>query len=143
MRASVPACAHQRCILCHLRINVARSPLFMRAISCVRFRVYVPEQAYLHDGFMAIQIIYSPPGLQLCPGSWANAAFPSLPPTLNRSLALYHAWRHAAGLLQTDAGTLDGCSLQRRGGRGRAAAGRGGRLCGDGWVGPHSNGISR
>lgn len=59
----------------------------MRAISCVQFRVYVPERAYLHRGFMAIQIIYSPPGLQLCPGSWGNAALPSFPPTLDRALA--------------------------------------------------------
>lgn len=78
------------------------SPLFMRAISCMRLRVYVPDRAYLHPSFTAIQIIYSPPGLQH--GFWPAAlsrqlgytAFPRLSP---QSLALYHAW-HTAGLLQ-------------------------------------------
>lgn len=78
------------------------SPLSMRAMSCMRLCVYVPDQAYLHPTFTAIQIIYSPPGLQH--GSWPAAlyqqlgstAFPRLPP---QSRALYHAW-HTAGLLQ-------------------------------------------
>lgn len=78
------------------------SPLFMRVISCMWLCVYVPDQAYLHPSFTAIQIIYSPPGLQH--GFWPAAlyqqlgctAFPRLP---LQSLALYHA-RHTAGLLQ-------------------------------------------
>lgn len=78
------------------------SPLFMRAISCMRLCVYVPEQSYLHLSFTAIQIIYSPPGLQhpfwpaaLC---WQldYTAFPRLSP---QSLALYHAL-HTVGRRQ-------------------------------------------
>lgn len=59
---------------------------------------------------------------------------PSFPPTLARPLALYHARRHTAGLLQTDAGTLDGCSLQRGGGGGGAVAEEWrGSVCVGGW----------
>lgn len=91
-----------------------RSPLFMRAISCMRFCVYVPERAYLHPSFTAIQIIYSPLGLQ--DGFWpaalsrqqGNAAFLRLSP---RNLLLFIM--HGTPLDYCRCATLHRCSLQR------------------------------
>lgn len=103
LRVCVCLCVHACISITFVSADKSRpSPLFMRVVSCMRLCVYVPGQAYLHPIFTAIQIIYSPPGLQH--GFWPAAlyqqlactAFPRLPP---QSHAPYHAW-HTAGLLQ-------------------------------------------
>lgn len=95
----VPACIS---ITFVSRDKSRHSPLFMRAISCMRLRVYVPEQAYLHPSFTAIQIIYSPPGQQhtFWPAALSRqlgyTAFPRLSPAISRSLSCTaHRWTTA------------------------------------------------
>lgn len=51
--------------------------LFIRVISCMWLYVYVPDRAHLHPPFTAIQIIYSPPGLQR--GFWPAALLVAQP----------------------------------------------------------------
>lgn len=65
-----------------------RSPLFVRVISCMRLCVYVPDQAYLHLSFTAIQIIYSPPGLQH--GFWPRSFVPAAGFAQNSSDFIMH-----------------------------------------------------
>lgn len=108
-------CVHAGvCVCVHLCVNECisitfgsadkskHSALFVRVISCMRLCVYVPDQAYLHLSFTAIQIIYSPPGLQhgFWPASFIPAAglrsIPQTLPAISYSLScMAHRWTSA------------------------------------------------
>lgn len=79
--ASVHFRPHALALLLYLQINPG-----VHLCLCMRPCVYVPHQAYLHGGFTAIHIIYSPLGLQhglwpaaLLHSSWVSQPSPGFP----------------------------------------------------------------